>query len=465
MTRPNTTAYGELVLPVFTRWEKVGSITRILDELEQGIFFDAALLVDQMMRDDRIRASFNTRFMAVLGKPSHMQCDKETAKAESIEQEALQLWPKMAPRSELLTHMKYGYCLGASVARREWIRASGEWMPSLRVWHPGALRFDLASSTYCLRTADKGEITIDPEDPNWDLFTPFGHKYGRIEGMLRPLAMLYLCRQWAFRDRARHSEVHGMPMRQIITPAEAEQSDKALIRMKSAVMGAESVIVTPQGAEGNLWDLKIVEAAHDSSDVFGDLISHVDDCVAIFVLGQAMSTKGQGGLGAQEKAGDSVRTDIMRFDAQTLGDLSERTLQPWAEYNHGVAAKGLRLCVEVEPPKDGLQKAQELSLLGDAIDKLEKYGADARKLLEETGIPMLTEAETAAKKAEAAQEAQDAMTPPVDPNKPDKQDLAANRLALLSKAALDARTAGVVLDQQAMRAAFPDFPFKQIIED
>lgn len=408
MARPQVKAYGELILPVFTQWEKVGSLTGILQSLEMGVFYDAALLVTQMFRDDRVKAVMNVRVQSILGAPMHMETpgDDDRKKTAKIGEEAEASWYEFAPDAELSSLLNWGLLLGVGIAQKVWTNAKGEWRPTIKTWHPGALWFDVAKDVYMLNTK-AGPIPIVPGDPNWLLFTPFGFKYARTEGMLRHLAMLYLCRQWAFRDRARHSERHGMPFLQLITPSEADARDKKTARDAIAALGTETVSVTPQGSDGNKFDWKLIEPKANSHETFSAQIDHLDKCIAIVALGQSMSTEGQGGLGSQEKAGDVVRRDIMRFDAQCLRAISRELLGDWAQFNYGDRELAPYACYEIDPPEDGLKKAQELSALGDALDKLAKYGADTRKILEETGIPMLSEAEFAKLQQEMQQQAQE----------------------------------------------------------
>ncbi len=165
--------YRELILPVFTQWSKVGDVSNILAELENGYFYDGALLVDQMLRDDRIRAVVDVRINSVLGCPMHMEPADVRAgkKAESVAEEAEDLWWQMVPREELALLYRWGIMLGVGIARREW----DGWQFRLKTWHPGALWFSLAEDRYYLRYQG-GQIPIDLEDPNWVLFTPYGYK-------------------------------------------------------------------------------------------------------------------------------------------------------------------------------------------------------------------------------------------------------------------------------------------------
>jgi hypothetical protein len=400
--------YGELIMPVFTQWERVGSITGILQSLEQGIFYDAALLASQMFRDDRVAGTTNVRFQSILGSPLHMEPqdpDDDRLKVEKITDQAERRWCYFAPDSELVSLMRWGITIGVGIARKEWLKAKdGSWEPFIKTWHPGALWFDVATDTYMLNTKT-GVIPIVPGDPNWLLFTPYGHKYARTEGMLRAMAMLYLCRQWAFRDRARHSERHGMPFLQLIVPAQSDEQNKQDARKAIAALGTETVSVTPQGIEGNRFDWKLIEPRANSHETFSAQIDHLDKCIAILVLGQSMSTETPGGLGAHQKSGDTVRRDIMRFDAQCLKSIGADLLGDWAMFNFGDRDLAPLPCYEIDPPEDGLKKAQELNQLGDALTKLRAFGVDAREVLESIGIPLLSDSEFAAQQAEDAETA------------------------------------------------------------
>lgn len=433
--KPETTPYRELILPVFTQWERVGSVTNILANLEQGIFYDGSLLVEQMMRDDRVRAVVNTLIMAVLGAPMHFEAadhddGRRSPTAEKAAEQAEDAWPQMMPKDELYELVRWAIMLGAGIARPNWARDydSNSWTPATQTWHPGALYFNLAENEYYLYHQG-GQTLISRDSPDWLLVTPYSHKYGRLNGLVRSIAMPWLARQWVFRDRARHSEVHGMPIRQGIAPAEADKKAKDLMRRDLEAVGTETVVITPQGAEGNRYDIKLIEAQSNSHEVFSAQIDHLDDCIAILVLGQRMSSKGSSGLGSDANPGDSVRRDIMRWLADVIEEAAGRLLRHWANFNFGDPELAPRLCIEVDPPADGVKKAQELSGLGDAVAKLAQHGLDIHELLEQAGVPLLDEAAAEAQRQELIQrqvDRNDAMggsdgkTPPPGENQPTK---------------------------------------------
>lgn len=416
----------ELILPVFTQWERVGSVTGILADLENGQFYSASLLVEQMMRDDRVRALVNTLLMSVLGCERNWTASdakakgkkKATAKAQRFADELAEGWDEMVAEEELYELVRWALMLGASIMRTPWDMRTGA--VEARTWHPGALWFNLTDNEYYLRHQG-GQLVIPRDSLDWQLLTPYSHKYGRLNGMVRSMSMLYLARQWTFRDRARHSEVHGMPIRLGIVPADADKRSKENFRVGLQSIGTETVVIAPQGEEGKKFGVQLVEAQSNSHQVFSSQLDHLDDCMAILVLGQKMSSKGSTGLGSDANPGDSVRRDIMSWLARVIEKLCNRLSRRWMEVNYGADQVDYapRLCIGVDPPEDGKKRADEMSVLGDVVKKLKAEGLDVRALLEQAGVPLLSPAEAAQAAAEAeAKDAADAaamQTPAKEP--------------------------------------------------
>lgn len=398
----------ELILPVFTQWEKVGSVTGILADLEQGQFYSASLLGEQMMRDDRMRALFNTFIMSVLGCEQHFESADDTKKAQRIADRAKEEWPEMLPEDEEYEYVRWAILLGAAIMRTPWDMKTGR--AKCAAWHPGALWFNLVTNEYYLRHAS-GQFAIERDSADWMMLTPYSYKYGRLNGLIRSCAMPWLARQWVFRDRARHSEVHGMPIRVGVTPADADARAKNAYRTTLQSIGTETVVIAPQGVEGKRYGVELVEAKSNSHEVFSTQLDHLDDCLAILILGQKMSSKGSPGLGSDANPGDSVRNDLMKWLARVIEGYSNRLLRRWTEFNYGADQVDYapRRCIEVDPPEDGKKKADEMSVLGDVVSKLKSEGLDIRQLLEQAGVPLLTEEQAAAQKEQAMKEAQDAM--------------------------------------------------------
>jgi hypothetical protein len=134
------------------------------------------------------------------------------------------------------------------------------------------------------------------------------------------------------------------------------------------------------------------------------LLDHCDDSLAILILGQRQSTKGQGGLGTQEDAGESTMMRMTRRDALVGDVIREQMLEPWAEGLFGIAEAAPHITWDVDPPSDDAKVATALKDTATALATFKTAAApiDVRALLGEMGLPLISEAEEKAMKQEQA---------------------------------------------------------------
>lgn len=371
----------------------VGAVEAILTALETGNFHSAAPMFDAMMRDDRVYGVTSVRLNGLFGLPLDLEPALDTKRARAIKEDAEDKFSRIFPLSQVAELQRWGLFLGAGVGQILWDRDGKEWIPYLKVWHARFLRWDWAARKYKLITV-QGEIAIEPDDPQWIIYEPYGPR-GWLRGLLRSLALPWLIRAWVRNWWARYAEVHGSPIRAGVIPQERNPADEKKFLSQLSAIGSEAVLRLPQGMEGNRFDLKLIEAVGRSTETFQALLSHCDDSIAITVLGQRQSTMGQGGLGSQENAGDSVRLDLKRGDA-LIGDcLRENILCQWADANYGFPDLAPYIRWKVDPPEDMHKKGQQLQTLAAAIQTFVVSGApvDVRALLESFNIPLLDEDE------------------------------------------------------------------------
>jgi hypothetical protein len=153
-------------------------------------------------------------------------------------------------------------------------------------------------------------------------------------------------------------------------------------------MAHEAVIRLPQGKDGNKFDLKLVEAASNNWEGFMKLLEHCDDSLAIVWLGQSQSTRGQGGLGSQENAGESTITRIIRKDALIAEVLRDQLIKSWAADNYGDAELAPHLHWQIDPPADEKKVADTDLGYGDALMTEEEHAAAKQQALEEAQAMM-----------------------------------------------------------------------------
>jgi phage gp29-like protein len=340
-------------------WESVRSVDNIVSEAEQGYFYNAALLVDQILRDDRIYGTLMTRVLGLLGKPLEFEPAKDTARGRNVAEEIEEDWPTLFGHAAVVDLLTWGIMLGVGLGQIIEDKKHG-WY--LEVWHPWALEWDPHERCYLVQGKGQTRVRlssdgdggyIDDAGRRWVIYTPYGFGNAGRRGLLRNLARLYLERQWAHRDRARYSEVHGQPMRVGIAPANATTAQVESFSDALSPVGGEPVVIVRQGEEGNKWDAKLVEATGKSHELFAQEIAQLDKAIATLVLGQSQSTDGQAGLGSNAEAGEPIRIDIMRADADTLSDaLRAQLLVPYCDFTYGDSLMTPWPCWQVEPPED-----------------------------------------------------------------------------------------------------------------
>jgi phage gp29-like protein len=284
---------------------------------------------------------------------------------------------------------------GLGVGELIWDRGEDYWQPRLKVWHSQFIYWRWDTRSYWIIT-EKEPVELTPGDGHWVLFAPFGMHYAHLHGLVRPLMQPWQIRQDAYRDWARYSEVHGLPLVKAKIPANANAQDKREFVSDISGRGNEAVIALPQrdGAGQASFDIDLMEAKAESHKAFDLLIARTETSMAVTVLGQNLSTEVKGGSFAAAKVHDSVRHDLLDADAKALERcIRAQVLRPWAEYNFGDAALAPIPKITTEPVTDRGTTAKAFSDLATSLYSFAQAGApvDQRAVLEEFGIPTTIE--------------------------------------------------------------------------
>lgn len=374
----------------------VSAVAGTLAQLEQGSFYSAALLWDGMLRDDRVASTLNVRIMGLLGSPFDLLPADDSDEAEAIKERYEKRVAKIFPSHQMAHLLRTGIGLSVGVAQVLSTRSSKSRDAQIYVWNNRYLRYDWTLRQYRLTTENRGEITLDPGDDEWVIYEPYG-PHGWLHGaLIRPLAAPWLIRHWTRSWWARRQEVHGSPIRAGIIPAERDPQDERTFLRQLANLAHEATIRLPQGVDGNKFDVKLIEAAAQNTNGFLQLLEHTDKSIDITFLGQHQSTEGQGGLGSQEKAGESTLQRILRGDALVGEVLRERVMIPLVRDNEGNGELAPYLRWQLEPPEDMESKAKALLEVAQACVQFEQAPSFAahverRALLDEHRVPLIAE--------------------------------------------------------------------------
>ena len=134
------------------------------------------------------------------------------------------LWDEMFPPATLAQIHKDSLMGGIGLGELVWDTSNPKkWRLRLKRWHPQFIYWDWAIYAYKVNTGE-GPITlpnIDEQvssDGKWFVWCPYGFQYGWLTSLIRAIAMLYLGRQWTWRDWFNQSEKNGAPIDKVYVP-------------------------------------------------------------------------------------------------------------------------------------------------------------------------------------------------------------------------------------------------------
>jgi Protein of unknown function (DUF935) len=373
------------------------SVQAALRMPEAGPLMRPADLVESMWADDRVQGVLSTRTLGLLGLPLQFFGDPSMVD-ELRGTEALGGAPgspgdffRMHPVSELSKLLMWGIMLGVGLAERipdDERPIGSRSVPTLKVWHPRWLRYQWVDNSWHLTTAE-GEIELDLNSGRWILYLPYGSHRPWAQGAWRACAWPWILKQYALRDRARHSEVLGSAARVGVAPQDADEQKRRSFLSQIRNMGRDTATVLPQG-----FDLKYVEAQSTSrGEIYSTQIEWADRAIAITLAGQAVTTEGTTGF-SNGNIHDQIRRDLIQFTAESLADcLYNGALIHWANDNHGTTdAPFVRW--DCSPPEDKAALATAYTALGTAITGLDPslaavgQAVDSIALCSKFGIPL-----------------------------------------------------------------------------
>lgn len=357
---PDMRELRELPILTWNEWD-VERIMGALAAHDAGFFFESAMLVDYLYRDDAFAASAEQRSEALGGLPFSMvapdTADKRTTKG--IVKEAEAMWPSCCSPEVAKQLVKWGTSLGFALAEICWDTSDGEsWKPWLKVWHPSQVRYDMFLRRFIVNTMD-GQEVITPGDGKWFLYTPHGEYRGWIHGLVRSLAFVVMIRQYLIRDGGRTIETVGQGVRKGIVPAEADPKVKAKFFRDLRNLGENPTLVCPtyidnKGTE-RAFDFTfegadIATAAASAITVVG---ARCDSAIQLGWLRQNLTSQVKEGSFAAARVHGDVKQDCLESDERTLGGGGcAQVVRPWCAYNFGRPDDAPRPTWEVEPPED-----------------------------------------------------------------------------------------------------------------
>ena len=445
--KPSSVKLTQFQTTNIAHWS-VATTLEALEQHEYGQFAESARLAKAFGRDERISACRNTRIRALIGrhgatfqlKPSE---EGDQRRAGTVADRVQKLWFQRMTEAALSRIQADVIDLGVSISRIHWERGSRtdkQWLPRLEPYSMEYVRWDYPRGCYVAYTQE-GEVEVRPDTGEWLIVEPAG-QLGWMAGAVRALAMAFFFRSMTWKDWARYCEKHGVPILAIEEPSGEMETTKGSTSGSKANffaqlkrIGREGILRLPRSSDGKKgYNARFIEPKSLSWPAFQAFLERLDTCIAIFLLGQNLSTEVKGGSFAAAVAQNRVRLDYLAADAEALsGALRTQVWMWWGRFNFDWWDDALTPWPTwaTAEPDDLKSRSIMLSNVANGLNtlKLAKAPIDERAILDGFGIAMLTPQEATKKAAEdAAKAAEDAakaaeenpaQTPATEPNPAD----------------------------------------------
>lgn len=373
-SRPPVTEYVDLPVNTIPNWT-LDSIRAATNAHSIGAFLSSSLLFESMQADDRIQSAINGRVKAVTRCVVTMTpaAGGKGAQAKRIANELTELWPTIFPEQFVEQLLVWAIGEGFCICEIIWETKEDLWIPRLKIWHPSFIYYDPSVRQYVVLTQD-GPVYVGENDPKWFVYAPYGAYRGWLRGAVQSCSIPWIVRQFALRDWARYSEVHGLPQKKIKYPAQSGAPEKAAFFSAIKAMGAETSFAMPQqsGKDAAQWDVELLEAKDRSWEAFQGLIAQCDQSITLAIRGTSLTTEVRTGSFAAAKIHKAEDSDYAESDAKKFAQAAQsQLLKLYCAYNYGDANLAPTPLLAAEEEADLSSDADTLTTVADAMMKLE----------------------------------------------------------------------------------------------
>jgi phage gp29-like protein len=314
----------------------VRAVTAALHSNLNGIFETVAQLWESIRGDDRVTATLGSRTAGLFGRDVRHTPANDSKAAREVCDAWAECWPEFAGGPALRTISEYAIGLGWAPAQLVWDTSTDVWKPRAKFWNNRYTYWHWGIRRYVALSQD-GQIPIEPGDGKWLLHSHYDPYRAWIFGAVRAVAEPWLLRHYAFRDMARYSEVHGLPIRIAETPASADATERSQYAQQVATLGTETTLLLGKGVdEQNSYGFRLEEAKDPSWEVFSALIGQCDMAIVLALNFQNLTTEvNTGSFAAVQGHMDIRQNGIQSDNAAWKYTLRNQVIRPFALFNFG----------------------------------------------------------------------------------------------------------------------------------
>lgn len=323
------------ITTIQTDWT-VEQTRRALNQHVAGMFDQSAQLVDAIVGDDRIQATLGSRTGGLFGRPVRFKPANDSSAAREVLDAWVGAWDRIMPEPVLRGMGEWTVMMGFMAGPITWDTSGKDWIPLLQPWHPRYTWYLPQYFSYVATTQD-GLAPIKSGGGKWFLHAPHGEYRGWMRGAVRPTAQPWLIRNMTYRDWARYSERHGMPILRCYAPASGDPVQRERFAQTMANIGQETGVMLPQGVDEQFsYDVDYLEASDQSWQAFPGLIDRCDMSIVLAILFQNLTTEVKEGSFAAARVHGDVRQSALASDNNGYRLSIRNGLgRPFAAFNYG----------------------------------------------------------------------------------------------------------------------------------
>lgn len=323
----------------------------------------------EALRDDQCAATFAQRRLGVTSREWQVDPASESAAdkaaADFIREQLARLeWDRITDG------MLYARWYGHAVAECLWaLDGNRVVLADIRVRDRSRFAYDRDGKLYL---ADMGRPVEMPERKFWTITTgednddsPYG------------LGLAHYCywpvyfKRNGIRFWLTFAEKFGMPT--AVGKLSQGQLDDPAFRQKALqalqAIASETAVLVPANME-----VELLEATRGGTGTYDALVDAMDAAIAKVVVGQTASSEGTPGRLGNDKLQSTVRTDLLKADADLVCGSFNRQVVRWLTEWNFPGAQPPKVWRVVEPPEDLNQRAdRDAKIFGLGFEPTEDY--------------------------------------------------------------------------------------------
>lgn len=344
----------------------LANIMRAADRGEPLSYYELAEQVEE--RDAHYLGVLGTRKRSV----SQIDVTVEAASDDPLhvrQADMIREWLRRDELADETFHMLDAIGKGQSFTEIKWDTSEGQWQPLALEWRdPRWFTTDRRDGrTPLLRGGPSGSGTDTPLEPFKFVHLTIQAKSGLPirSGLARIAAWSWMFKAFTLRDWAVFVQTYGQPIRVGRFHSSASEKDQQTLFRAVANIAGDCAAIIPEEMRIEFIEAKNVGAG---ADLFERRADWLDRQMSKAVLGQTTTTDAISGGHAVSQEHRQVQEDIEAADCKALAACLNRDLvRPWIDLEFGPQKKYPRLII-------GRPKAEDLSLLADALQKLVPLG-------------------------------------------------------------------------------------------